>query len=294
MKPHLLKVYLQPESSFNINKNRGANFYDQWHFHPEIELIYIHKGRGTRFIGNDISRFGPDELFLIGSNLPHMWRCDPDHFLGDQRHVAEVTVIYFHRDFLGTTFFDVPEMNSIKLLLEKAKLGVKVSDRRAFNTLITQLYSTRATERVITLLAILDKISVTDEKQFINVTEYPLNHDQFDADRLNKIFNYSLANFRDDITLIQIASIANLTSKAFCKYFKSKTRKTYSQFLLEVRVAHACKLLLEKDMTIYEVCLASGFNSISNFNRYFKKIMSNSPTAYRKERLDLLNQQGQG
>src|SRR5690606_15430522 len=224
MKPHLLKVYLQPESSFNINKNRGVNFYDQWHFHPEIELIYIHKGRGTRFIGNDISRFEPNELFLIGSNLPHMWRCDPDHVLGDRRHVAEVTVIYFSRDFLGTSFFDVPEMNSIKLLLEKAKLGLKISDPQRFNRLITQLHSERSTERVITLLDILDKISVTEAKEFINVTEYPFNHDQFDTDRLNEIFNYSLANFRENISLTDIASIANLTSKAFCKYFKSKTR----------------------------------------------------------------------
>lgn len=286
MKPHLLKVYLRPESSFNINKNRGANFYDQWHFHPEIELIYIHKGRGTRFIGNDISRFEPDELFLIGSNLPHMWRCDLNHFLEEQSHVAEVTVIYFNLDFLGTSFFDVPEMNSIKLLLEKAKLGLKINDKREFDGLISQLYSERAAERVITLLTILDKISVTNEKQLINVADYPLNHDKFDADRLNKIFNYSLANFREKISLMEIASIANLTSKAFCKYFKSKTRKTYSHFLLEVRVAHACKLLQEKDMSIYEVCLASGFNSISNFNRYFKKITNNSPSAYRKERLD--------
>ena len=288
MKPHLLKVYLQPESSFNINKNRGSNFYDQWHFHPEFELIYIHKGRGTRFIGNDISRFEPNELFLIGSNLPHMWRCDPDHVLGDQRHIAEVTVIYFNRDFLGTSFFDVPEMNSIKLLLEKAKLGVKISEPRRFNSLISQLHSERSAERVITLLDILDKISITEAKEFVNVTEYPFNHDQFDTDRLNKIFNYSLANFRENISLTDIASIANLTSKAFCKYFKSKTRKTYSQFLLEVRVAHACKLLLERDMAIYEVCLASGFNSISNFNRYFKRIMNKSPSEYRSERLELL------
>ncbi len=287
MKPHLLKVYLQPESSFNINKNRGSNFYDQWHFHPEIELIYIHKGRGTRFIGNDVSRFEPNELFLIGSKLPHMWRCDPDHFLEDQRHVAEVTVIYFHLDFLGTSFFDVPEMSSIKLLLEKAKLGVKVSNKPQFNNLIAQLHSERATERVITLLRILDKISITEEKQFINLTYYPLNHDKFDADRLNTIFNYSLANFREKITLAEVASIANLTSKAFCKYFKSKTRKTYSHFLLEVRVAHACKLLLEKDMTIYEICLASGFNTISNFNRYFKRIMNKSPSEYKKARLDI-------
>lgn len=290
MKPHLLKIYLPPAASFNINKNRGVNFYDQWHFHPEIELIYIHKGRGTRFIGNEISRFEPNELYLLGSNLPHMWRCDPNESSEEQEHVAEVTVIYFRSDFLGTSFFDVPEMNSIKVLLENAKLGLRVQNEQHFKSLITQLYSDRASERVITLLSILDKISVTEKKEYINSTHYPLNYDKFDKDRLNEIFNYTLANFRDKIALTDISSIANLTPKAFCKYFKSKTRKTYSHFLLEVRIAHACKLLLEKDITVYEVCLSSGFNTISNFNRYFKRILHQSPSEYRKERSELLNQ----
>ena len=127
MKPHLLKVSLNPESSFNILQRKGGDFYNQWHFHPEIELIYIHKGRGTRFIGTDVHRFEPDELFLFGSNLAHMWRCDPEYFLEGSKLKAEVTIIYFHHDFLGDKFFNIPELKSIESLLEKAKQGIKIT-----------------------------------------------------------------------------------------------------------------------------------------------------------------------
>lgn len=287
MKPHLLKVSLQPESSFNISRNKGSAFYNKWHFHPEIELIYIHKGRGTRFIGNDISRFGPNELFLIGSNLPHMWRCDSDHYEEKTHFSAEVTVIYFNHGFLGTQFWDVPEMNDIKSLLEKATQGIKINPGKALKELINELHSKKSTGKLFSLFMILDKIAVTEEKKFINTTYYPLNLDEFEADRLNKIFQYTFTNFHKKISLPEIAAVTNLTSKAFCRYFKSKTRKTYYHFLLEVRIAHACKLLLEKNMTVYEICLESGFNNISNFNRYFKKIMAKSPIEYKKERLHL-------
>ena len=173
MKPHLLKVSLGPESSFEIRQNKGANFYNQWHFHPEIELIYIHKGRGTRFIGNNVSRFESDELLLIGSNLDHMWRCDPEYFLKGSKLIAEVTVIYFHRDFLGDKFFDSPEMKSINSLLEKAKQGIKITGSSRFQVkdLITKLPEARGIDRIMTLLAILDKISTTKEKQFVNAVQ---------------------------------------------------------------------------------------------------------------------------
>src|SRR5690349_1826225 len=170
MKPHLLKVSLEPESSFNIRQNKGPNFYNQWHFHPEIELIYIHKGRGTRFIGNNISRFESNELVLIGSNLDHMWRCDPEYFLKGSKLIAEVTVIYFHRDFLGDRFFNSPELKNINSLLEKAKQGIKITGntRDGIRDLITKLSEARGIERIVTLLSILDMIATTKEKKVIN------------------------------------------------------------------------------------------------------------------------------
>lgn len=290
MKPHLLKVSLEPESSFKLRQNKGRDFYNQWHFHPEIELIHINKGRGTRFIGNDICRFESNELILIGSNLAHMWRCDPEYFLKGSEFIAEVTVIYFNRNFLGDGFFDTPELKSIDFLFEKAKQGIKITGdtRNEVKDLISKLSdATRGVKRIMTLISILDKIATTKEKEFINSLYHQPEYDEFEANRLNQIFQHTLANFQKKISLSEIASVANLSSKAFCRYFKLKTKKTYSNFLLEVRVAHACNLLLEKDITIYEVCYESGFNNLSNFNRYFKKIMHKAPLQYKKEHMFL-------
>jgi len=287
MKPHLLKVSLGPESSFDIRQNKGPNFYNQWHFHPEIELIYIHKGRGTRFIGNNVSRFESDELMLIGSNLDHMWRCDPEYFLKGSKLTAEVSVIYFHHDFLGDKFFASPELKTINSLLEKAKQGIKITGntRYQLRDLIMKLPEATGIDRITTLLNILDKIAKTKEKQFVNSVYHPVKFEEAEANRLNKIFHHTLTNFQNKISLTDIAAVANLSPKAFCRYFKSKTRKTYYNFLLEVKVAHACNLLLQKDMTVYSVCYESGFNNLSNFNRYFKKIMNKTPFEYKREHL---------
>jgi len=284
MKPHLLKVSLTPESSFNILHRKGVDFYNQWHFHPEIELIYIHKGRGTRFIGTDVHRFQPDELFLFGANLAHMWRCDPEYFSAGSKEKAEVTIIYFHHDFLGDKFFNIPELKSIDSLLEKARHGIKITGdtKLQIKELMVKLSESKGADRILTLITILEKIANSKEKKYISAV-HQVKIEKQEATRLNKVFQYISDNFQKKITLSEIASVANLSAKAFCRYFKSKTRKTFYDFLLEVRVTHACNLLLEKDMCIYEVCYESGFNNLSNFNRYFKKIMDKTPSNYKHE-----------
>ena len=288
MKPHLLKVSLNPESSFNILHRKGVDFYNQWHFHPEIELIYIHKGKGTRFIGTDVHRFEPGELFLFGSNLAHMWRCDPEYFSESSKLKAEVTIIYFHHDFLGDKFFNIPELKGIESLLEKAKQGIKITGNTKLQVkdLINKLSEAKGLDRITYLLTILEKIAGSKEKQYISPIYHEVKIEKSEANRLNKVFQYVSDNFQRKITLSEIASVANLSTKAFCRYFKSKTRKTFYDFLLEVRVAHACHLLLEKDMSINEICYDSGFNNLSNFNRYFKKIMNKAPTGYKREFVD--------
>lgn len=286
MKPHLLKVSLEPESSFNIRQNKGPAFYNQWHFHPEVELIYIHNGRGTRLIGNNINRFESNELLLIGSNLAHMWRCDPE-YLKSPDLIPEVTVIYFNRDFLGDKFFNLPELKGINVLLEKAKQGILINGetRNKVKDLISKLAVSKGVERIITLILILEKIVSTKEKEFINLMYHPVKFEEFEANRLNNIFQHTLTNFQKEISLSEIASVANLSAKSFCRYFKLKTKKTFYNFLLEVRIAHACNLLSKKDICIHDVCYESGFNNLSNFNRYFKKIMNKTPLEYKKEHL---------
>lgn len=283
MKPHLLKVPAKPESSITISK--VDKFYNQWHFHPEIELIYIHKGRGTRFIGNDVHRFERDELCLVGSNMPHMWRCDPEYFIEGSKLKLDVTVIYFHHDFLGDKFFNIPELKSVNSLLEKAKQGIRItgSTKLQVKELVKKLSKATGLERITILLSILEKIAFSKDKEYINTIYNPEKIEKSEADRLNSVFQYISDNFQRKITLEEIASVANLSAKAFCRYFKSKTRKTFYNFLLEVKVAHACNLILEKDMSINEVCYDSGFNNLSNFNRYFKKLMNKTPLEFKKE-----------
>ena len=288
MKPHLLKVSLNPESSFNILQKRGADFYNQWHFHPEIELIYIHKGRGTRFIGTDVHRFEPDELFLFGSNLAHMWRCDPEYFLESSRQKAEVTIIYFRQDFLGDHFFKSPELKSIDSLLEKAKQGIKITGATKVKVkeLMVWMPLAKGVEKITLLLSALEEIAHSKEKQYVNSVYHQFAIDKTEADRVNTVFQYITSHYQQKITLAEIAAVANLSTKAFCRYFKSKTRKTFNMLLLEVRVAHACNLLMEKDMSVYEICYDCGFNNLSNFNRYFRKIMNKTPTEYKREFMD--------
>ena len=133
------------------------------------------------------------------------------------------------------------------------------------------------------LLTILEKMGNSKEKQYISPIYQEVKIGTSEATRLNKVFQYVSDNFQRKITLPEVASVANLSAKAFCRYFKTKTRKTFYDFLLEVRVAHACNLLLEKDMSVYEVCYDTGFNNLSNFNRYFKKITNKTPTNYKRE-----------
>src|SRR5687768_10604134 len=213
MKPHLLKVSLKPESSFNIHHKTGGNFYNQWHFHPEIELIYIHKGRGTRFIGNDVHRFEPGEMFLFGSNLAHMWRCDPEYALEGSELTAEVTVIYFHHDFLGDKFFHLPELKPIDVLFQKARQGIKITGdtKLQVKELINRMSEATGVERITTLLAILERVAQSKEKEVVNPSYQPIKYEKLEIDRLNKIFEYTSNNFQNKITLNEIASVANLS-----------------------------------------------------------------------------------
>ena len=170
-------------------------------------------------------------------------------------------------------------------MLEKAKQGIAIngSTKLQVKALLDKLSEANGLEKITTLLTILEKIATSKEKEYINTLYNPVEIERSEADRLNKVLQYISDNFQRKITLTEIASVASLSAKAFCRYFKSKTRKTFYNFLLEVKVAHACNLILEKDMTIYEVCYDSGFNNLSNFNRYFKKLTGKTPLEFKKE-----------
>jgi AraC-like DNA-binding protein len=285
MRPQLLKVLKGPGHSFSIRQDLVPHVNNRWHYHKEVELIHFKKGEGTQFIGDNIKRFKAGDVALVGSNLPHYWRFDDSYFEENPKVGADVRVVHFCEDFWGNNFLDLPENANIKAVLDKAKRGLQITGRTrmAVAEILEDLLDADGPQRIILLIKAL--ITISGCKQLEPLASIGFKHDFVEAenDRINNIYDYTLKNFKRPIQLEEIAAVANISPNSFCRYFKSRTRKTYSQFLIEIRVGHACKLLIESGMSIKQLCYESGFNNFTSFHKYFKLITGKSPLVYQKE-----------
>jgi len=283
MKPQLLKVTSNPVGSFNVRRDKIPYLNNRWHYHAEVELIFFKEGNGTQFIGDSIKRFRSGDVVLVGAQLPHYWRFDDAYFNGEKTQ-ADIAVVHFCEDFWGSSFLNLPENKSIKMILEKAQRGIQVqgSSKENIGKLIESLLAAEGPKRIMLLMEALMEI----EKSANNVTlsSMGFHHDyaETENDRINAIYNYSLANFKRKIQMEEMASVANISPNSFCRYFKSRTRKTYTQFISEIRVGHACKLLIEDSMNVKQICYESGFHNFASFHKHFKMITGKSPLSYQK------------
>ncbi|MHA4806761.1 AraC family transcriptional regulator [Flavitalea flava] len=284
MKPHLLKIALHPEQSFTVRNDVVSHFYNKWHYHPELELIHIIKGSGRQFIGDNIHHFKDDDMILLGANLPHLWRSDEKFLKKKTKLKVEAILVHFLPGCLGDHFFRLPENKEIARLLEKAQQGVRVKNntKKTVAALMHKLLISHGSERIILLLQVLRTIAHSKETKPVCSKDFPFPHHPNESDRMNTIYQYIMDNFSREISLEQIAGIAHLSPHAFCRYFKSRIKKTFSRFLMEVRIGHACKLLAETHKTVAAICFECGFNNFSNFNRHFKSITDRTPLAHRK------------
>lgn len=285
MRPQLLKVSKGPDRSFSVRRDLVPHVNNRWHYHSEVELIHFKKGEGTQFIGDNIKRFKAGDVVLVGSNLPHYWRFDDCFFEEGTNALADIRVSHFNENFWGEQFLHLPENNYIKSILEKAKRGLQITGkaRQQVAEVLDQLLNAEGTQRIILLIEALSVIA--GAKQVITLSSIGFKPDNLDveSDRINSIYEYSIKNFRRKIQLEEIAEVANISPNSFCRYFKSRTRKTYSQFLIELRVGHACKLLIENNQCIKRLCYESGFNNFTSFHKYFKMITGKSPLTYQRE-----------
>lgn len=284
MKPHLLKIPKEDKHSFSVRYDIVSHFYNKWHYHPELELVYIIEATGRQFIGDSIHHFKNNDLILLGSNLPHLWRCDEKFLVKNSKLKVEAIIIHFLPECFGSDFFKLPENQEILHLFRKAQMGIRVKDQSgaAVSELMRQLVHAKNSERIILLLQILHIIAYSTQTKTICSVGLTFQYSPIEAERLNTIYQYILNNFTREITLEQIAKIAHLTPHGFCRYFKSRIKKTFSRFLVEVRIGHACKLLAESDKPVADICFECGFNNFSNFNRHFKIIAGKTPLNHRK------------
>lgn len=274
MKPQLLKVSAGPASSFSIRQDRVPYINNRWHYHSEIELIHFKEGNGTQFIGDNIKAFRSGDVVLVGADLPHYWSFYNNYFEDNCDSSPDVRVAHFGENFWGRQFLDLPENKSIKVIIEKAKRGIQVhgKTKEVVADLLEKMLTERGSRKILLLIESLETIANSDEITVLSSLSFKQNLKEAENDRINCVYQYSLANYKRKIQMEEIAGVANMSPNSFCRYFKSKTRKTYSNFLIEIRVGIACKLLLENRLSIKQICYESGFQNFASFHKYFKMI----------------------
>lgn len=282
MQPKLEKIPAHYASAIAAKREITPYMDYPWHYHPEYEIIFVEKSYGIRFMGNHIDNFTNGDLMFIGSNLPHVWKNDRDFYQDNKDLFVDVYVIHFKEDVLGKGFFDLPECAHIKKLFTKGQQGVliKGNDHRKISGLIKDVVAASGIERLILFLKTLDAIAQTEDVELLSSSGYITSVNTSDTERINVVMNYIMQHYANDIKVEEIASLSNLTVSSFCRYFKSRTQKTFSEFLNEVRILNACKLLVKSDKTITEICYETGYNNISHFNRQFKLITGLTAKAY--------------
>lgn len=284
----------KPENSFLARQDTMPCIEQDWHFHPELELIYFLKSTGTRYVGNSIGNFEAGQLYLIGSNVPHLFRNHREYYDGNgENEAADLIVVKFESDFLGESFRNLPEAQRLQSLFENANRGLQFSKAATYlvHNHMMGLVWAQGLSRIVGLLKILDILSVSENYSFLCTNGFDNSYKKNEKERMARIISYLNENFENKIELETVASIAHMAPNAFCRYFKKRTQKSFIQYLNEIRIGHSCKLLIEGDLQITTVCYQSGFNTLTNFNRQFKTIMDMTPTQYMEQYQTKMNMQ---
>lgn len=277
------KLPLPIGNSFLLNRYTSPYFETPWHFHEEYELVYCEKGFGQKYIGNSFSEYQQGEMALIGKNVPHLFMADASFYEADAAVKPSSVVIQFLEDFLGKSFFNCPEMTEMKQVLSLSMNGLMITGKtkQAIRGIMLQMLAEGKTGRLKYLIEIFGILSASAELHPLSLSTISgININ--DSLKMHKVLEYALANYKEDITIEEVAALTNLSASAFCRYFKSRTQKTFLSFIIEMRLNEACKLLKGTDLSVLDICYESGFKNLSNFNRLFRKQFNYNPVEYRK------------
>ena len=280
------KLNLSSGSPIKIKWCDYDYFKFPWHFHEEYEIVYVLKSTGTRFVGNNIESFSDGDLVLLGSSVPHMYRNDIQYYQNDPEKRVHAITLQFTKDFFHHSLHQYPEFSHIKKLLEEAQYGVYFfkNANGVIREKITKALHLTGLELLLDTITILSLMSKSKDKRLLSdESEENMNTSRDDDPRVVKVKAFLHREYTRDISLKEVANIAGMNESAFCRYFLEKTSKTCFQYINELRITYACKLLLERKLTITQICYEVGYNNISNFNCQFKRITGYTPTKYRIE-----------
>ncbi|AKD53583.1 AraC family transcriptional regulator [Spirosoma radiotolerans] len=282
MKALFEKVMFNEQSSLLVRRFELLYFDAPWHYHPEYELTYIVRSHGRRFVGDHVEPFLAGDLVLLGPDLPHFWRNDDEFYQTDSPHLVESIVVQFPASFTERGLASIPEAALVRELLERARYGLRFSLEMSQTVAerMEQLPQQTGLTQLLSLLTILNVLATDQNAQLLASDGYQLAPGAAETERMKRVLEFVLGHFREEIRVEQIASVAGMAPAAFCRYFKNRTRKTFVEYLNELRIGHARKLLTNVDMSIGQVGLECGYNNNSHFHRQFKLSTGITPFQY--------------
>lgn len=283
MKPALEHLPKEKDQSFVV-KFFDYNYYPTpWHYHPEYEIVIVTESTGKRFIGDHISNFAPGNLAFLGPNIPHTYRNDEKYYEENSALRAQSIVIHFTEASLGNDFLILPEARLIQKLFEESLHGFDIfgETHKRVSEKLNEIVSLSGLKRWLSLVEILLELAESKSLKPITRARH-IGYNEKESKRLCNVFEWITTNFEKDIKLSEAAQIAQMNENAFSRFFSLRTRTTFSEFVKELRLQKAAKLLVENDMTITEVCYECGYNNVSNFNRQFLNHYQMNPMKYKK------------
>lgn len=285
MIPLYQELSFTSNSYINFYKEDLPHFIVPWHYHPEIEIMYILEGTGTRFVGDHIGRYQEGDVCMVGPKLPHEWRNDDEFFTQGAGLKASCLCLFFLKDIFEANLIRLPEMSNIRQLIERSRRGIKFvgKSRDAIGSFIQRSVNDTGASRIINFISLLEMMATTDEYELLASIGFTESVNSSDFERFDKVYQYMMKNFMKPIKLEEVSSLVGLTPNAFCRYFRGRTKKTFIQYLNDIRIGHAKKLLIEGRMKISTLSMESGFNNLSNFIEQFKRSTQMSPSEYQKK-----------
>ena len=290
MAVNLLAFLRQPGESFTIRRSENYHDVNDFGSHAELEVLYIKDGAGTLLVGDELHFLKKGDLVVIGCHVPHFFRVeretyhDPVRLIGKFTRTTDLLQLHFDPFVFGDSFMEAIENAPLRYLLKQAESGFRIEEPEKTNIigLLEQLLAAQAHEKLIGLLQLINQLADCDALSLSPVINKPeLN--AIDEKRLTEVMLMTVNQFKKRVKLNEIATKVHLSPNAFCNYFKEKTGKTYFDFLLSVRIHHACKLLRDGNHSVVMICWDSGFTNLSNFNRQFKAITGQTPLQYRQQ-----------
>ena len=276
---------LQNSSWIKFYTEDLPHFIVPWHYHPEIEIMYITEGYGTRYVGDHIGGYEVGDICMVGPNLQHEWKNDPAFFEKGTSLRAVCKVLFFRKEIFDSNIEHLTEMAEIGELLERSKRGILFlgESRKRIEQKINQVYPLTGIARITGLIELLYLMATEKEYKLLTSVGFTESVNSKDFFRFNKIYEYMVANYRSRIALEDVAALIGLTPQAFCKYFKERTKTTFVNYLNNMRIGYAKKMLIEGKHKISVICTESGFNNQSHFIKQFRNQTGMLPREYQEK-----------